>query len=122
MREFHKHSSHRCSMEVRTADVVHRKGSLAFRLLTVGDAQREEYSHTFQRWHIPLKSSDAEETSDFHGLLDPSHHQLRPVVWSITIILVSVNPTERHCFGSFRILTKNGLPNAHTGLPLVSLP
>ena len=37
MGEFHKHPSHLYSMEVRTADVVHCKGSLAFRLfLTVG--------------------------------------------------------------------------------------
>ena len=42
VREFHEHSSHRCCVEVRTADVVHCKGSLAFRLsLTVRDEQRE---------------------------------------------------------------------------------
>ena len=61
--EFHKHSSHKYSMEVRTADVV----SLAIRFfLTVRDEHREKalLSH-FPRGGIPLKSSAAEGTSDF---------------------------------------------------------
>ena len=65
VREHHKHSSHWYTMEVRTAGVVHRKISLAFRLfLTVGDEQREECFHTFQRWHSAEESA-AEGTSDF---------------------------------------------------------
>ena len=40
------------------------------------------------------------------------------------IALVSVNPTQRHCFGSFciHVLTKDGLPNAHATTPLDFLP
>ena len=43
--------------------------------------------------------------------------------WNIRIALVSLNPTQRHCFGSFciHVLTNDGLPNAHVTTPLYFL-
>ena len=84
-------------MEVRTAEVVHRKSSLALRLfLTVGDEQRERErsAFTLSRGGIPLKSSAAGVNIGFlHGPLDLSHEQSRTVVRSISFGRVSANPT-----------------------------
>ena len=92
-------------MEVRTADVVLCKGSLAVRLfLTVRDEQRECAS-ALSNGGVPLKSSAAEGTSDLFNL---SHELSRPVV---RITQIGVDPTQGYCLGSFRIhvLTKDGL-------------
>ena len=69
VQERYKYSSHRCSMKVRTADVIHCKSSLAFRLfLCVEDEERErrekKNAFTLSRSGIPLKSSAAERKSD----------------------------------------------------------
>ena len=90
----HTHSSHRCSMEVRTADVVHRKGSFAFRLfLTARDDQREECFHSFQRWHSAEDFSCSGKVRFLHGLVDLSHDQSKTTAWSTRIPLVGVDPT-----------------------------
>ena len=113
---FTKHSSHEYSTEVRTAHVVHCKGSLTFRFfMTVRDEQREESRHTFQRWHSAEAFSCRGNIGFRHALLDLSHDQSRPLVRSTRTTLVGVDPTQGHCLGSFcsHVLTKDGLAKAH---------
>ena len=70
---FTSHPSHRYFMEVCTADVVHCKGSLAFRFfLSVRDEQREKCFHTFQTWHTAEEFSCRTNVGFLHGLLDLS--------------------------------------------------
>ena len=99
-----------------SGSVVHRKGSQGFRIfLTVRDEQREECFHTFQRWHSAEEFSCTGKIEFLYDLLDLSHDLSRPVVCSTRVTLVGVDPTQKHCLGSFcvHVLTKDGLLNAH---------
>ena len=94
VRELDKSSSH--SYTVDTADVVHCKRSLAFRLfLIVGDEQREVLLH-FPRVASADEFSCGGNIGFLQRRLDLSHYQTRPAVGSVRIDLVSVNPTKRH--------------------------
>ena len=81
--------------------------------------REEECFHTFQRWHSAGEFSCRKNIGFLRGLLDLSHDQSRPVVWSTRTTLVGVDPTQGRCLGSFciHVLAKDCFPNVHATAP-----
>ena len=74
VQEFYKYYSHWCSMKMHTADVIHVKRLLVFRLfLCVEDEEREKCFYTFQKWHPAEEFSCRKKIRSFHDLLDLLH-------------------------------------------------